>query len=246
MNKIKNIYISYWFNELDNNPSNKVFELEDEIKSIINEPLMYNDDKNNNNIAIPRIQGISNDKKYLFTMSLINAILSINITDNIDNDEAILLINNNIQLFYDILKRVYDIKIIYSSIKIELVDDTSKAKEKLIKTLKLSKKDYENMSLKRGFIKDNYYINYILDYGREYNFNFNTDKKVLEEDLFNKSMITSLEDATLNKELLLTVIEINDRYSYNINRNHETGKDDLRGMIIEIKEILNNELYNDI
>ena len=70
--------------------------------------------------------------------------------------------------------------------------------------------------------------------------------KLSEEDLFNKSMVTSLSDAQANKEYLLTVIEINDRYSYNIDRNHETGKDDLRGMIIEIKNILNNKLYEKI
>ncbi len=246
MNKIKNIYLSYWFNELENNPSSKVFELESEIKSIINEPIMYNEDNSHKNIAIPRIQGMSKDKKYLFTMSLINAILSININDNIDNDEAILLINNNIQLFYDILKKVYDIKILYSSIKIEMVNEEKTIKEKLIKNMNLSEKDYENLSFKRGFVKDNYYINYVLDYSCEYNFNFNTVDKPLEEDLFNKSMITSLEDAKLNKAYLLTVIEINDRYSYNINKLHETKKDDLRGMIIELKYILNNKLYDEL
>ena len=246
MNKIKNIYLSYWFNELDNNPSEKVFELESEIKSIINEPIMYNEDNSHKNIAIPRIQGMSKDKKYLFTMSLINAILSININEDLDNDEVILLINNNIQLFYDILKKVYDIKILYSSIKIEMVNEEKNIKEKLIKNMKLSEKDYENLSLKRGFVKDNYYINYILDYSCEYNFNFNTVEKPLEEDLFNKSMITSLEDAKLNKAYLLIVIEINDRYSYNTNRNHETKKDYLRGMIMELKNILNNRLYDEL
>ena len=58
MNKIKNIYISYWFKELDYNPSVHVNELEDEVKSIIDEPIMFNDNKLLNNIGIPRIQGI--------------------------------------------------------------------------------------------------------------------------------------------------------------------------------------------
>ena len=244
MNKIRNIYLSYWFKELDENPSSKVFSLEDEIKSIINEPLMYNEDKNNTNIIVPRIQGMSSDKKYLFTMSLINAILSINITDDIDEDEAVLLINNNIQLFYDIIKRVFDVKILYSSIKIEMINDDKNIKEEFVKNLKLSDKKYENLTLKQGFIKDDYYINYILEYSTEYNFNFNTGDKILEEDLFNRSMITSLSNATLNKEYLLTVVEINDRYSYNRDANHETSKDDLRGMIMELKEILNKKLYD--
>ncbi len=243
MNKIKNIYISYWFHELKENPSKKVFELEDEIKSIINEPIMYNEDNSHTNIAIPRIQGMSTDKKYLFTMSLINAMLSININEDIDIDEAILLINNNIQLFYDIIKRVFDIRIIYSSIKIEMINEDKKIKKEFINKLNLSKKDYENLTLKEGFIKDNYYINYILEYSTEYNFNFENVDKLNEADLFNKSMVTSLQDATLNKEFLFTVIEINDRYSYNKDPNYETSKDELRGMIMEIKEILNKELF---
>ncbi len=244
MNKIKNIYISYWFPELKDNPANKVYELEDEIKSIIKSPIMYNEDNSHTNMVIPRIQAISADKKYLFTMSLINAILSINITDDIDIDEAILLINNNIQLFYDILRKVYNIKFIYSSIKVEMINDDKKIKDKLIENLKLSSNNYEDLSLKRGFIKDNYYINYILEYSTEYNFNFNNTGNLIEEDLYNKSMITSLEDANLNREYLLTVVEINDRYSYNINKKHETKKDDLRGMIMELKEILYQEDYN--
>lgn len=242
MNKIKNIYISYWFKELDDNPSSKVFVLEEEIKSLINEPLMYNDENNHNNLIIPRIQGISSDKKYLFTMSLINAVLSINVLD-ISIDEAILLINNNIQLFYDIIKKVYGIKIIYSSIKVEMIDEDEKVKEEFINHLKLSGNNYENLTLKEGFIKDSYYINYILEYSTEYNFNFENVNKMSEDDLFNKSMVTSLANASLNKEYLLTVIEINDRYSYNQNPDYETCKDDLRGMIMELKEILNKELY---
>jgi hypothetical protein len=240
MNKIKNIYLSYWFSELKDNPSKKVFELEDEIRSIINEPLMYNEDDNHTNLIIPRIQGISTDKKYLFTVSYINAILSINV-DNISIDEAILLINNNIQLFYDIIKKIFGVKILYSSIKVEMIDENKKTKDKLIKALKLVDKKYENLTMKQGFIKDNYYINYIMEFSCEYNFNFK--EQYSEEDLFNKSMVTSLSEAKLNKEYLYTVIEINDRYSYNQDSNYETNKDELRGMIMELKEILTKELY---
>lgn len=243
MNKIRNIYISYWFHELDYNPSKKVYELEEEVRSIINEPLMFNEDNKRGNLIIPRVQGMSTDKKYLLTVSYINAVLSISV-DDIDIDEAILLINNNIQLFYDIIKRVYGVKIIYSSIKVEMIDDTKKAKKKLMDTLKITKKNLENFTIKQGFIKDNYYYNYILEYSTEYNFNFSNN--VSEEDLFNKSMITSLKDAEFNREYLFIVVEINDRYSYNLDPNYESCKDDLRGLIMELKEILTKELYWDI
>ena len=246
MNKIKNIYLSYWFNELNNNPADKVLELEEEVKSIIDEPIMYNDDKTHNNLALPRIQGMSKDKKYLFTMSLINAILSINLNEDKDDDEVVLLINNNIQLFYDILTKVYDIKVLYASIKIEMIDEDKKIKDKLTNNLKLSDDNYENINFKKGFIKGNYYINYVLDYSTEYNFNFNDIKNKTEEDLFNRSMITSISEASFSRKYLLTVVEINDRYSYNLDKNYVTKKDDLRGMIIELKDILNNHLYDNL
>ncbi len=245
MNKIKNIFLSYWYNELDFNPSNKVYELEDEIKSIIDTPIMYTDDKKLKNISIPRIQGISSDKRYLFTMSLINAFLSIHLNEGIDMDEAILLINNNMQLFYDVLKNIYDIHIVYSSVKVEMFDEDN-AKEKIVKLLNLSNDNYEDLSFKRGVIQDEYYINYVLAYSKEYNFSVKSSTDAVEQDLYDRSMITSLSEAKLNKEFLLTVVEINDRYAYNLNANHETKKDDIRGMVIELKEILKKEKYYEI
>ena len=246
MNKIKNIYISYWFRELNFNPALKVKILEKEIKSIIDNPIIYNTDDVLTNIAIPRIEGLSADKKYLFTMSLINAVLSININCFADNDEILLLINNNSQLFYDILKDVYNLHIIYTSVKIELIDDNKNIKEELTNLLNLSDNKYEDLIFKRGIIKDDYYINYHLSYSKEYNFDLKNDGKIIEQDLFDRSMLMSLQDAQFNKEFLLIIVEINDRYAYNINSKHETGKDDIRGMIIELKNVLNNELYKKI
>ena len=108
MSNIQNIYINYFFKELDYNPKEKVEELEKEVHAIIDKPLMFNEEPSNKLIGMPRIQGISSDKKYLFTMSLINASLSINVGD-ISYDDAILLINEKVQLLYDILKEVYNL-----------------------------------------------------------------------------------------------------------------------------------------
>lgn len=243
MDKIKNIYISYWFHELDFNPSNKIDSLEKEIASIIDTPIIYNTDNNLKNIGIPRIEGLSSDKKYLFTMSLVNAFLSININEDIDNDEVLLLINHHSQLFYDILKNVYNIDIIYTSFKLEFINEDKEIKDKLIKLLHLSNNYYEDLSFKRGMIKDDYYLNYLLTYSKEYNFNVKNDGDVTSQDLFDRSMITSLSDAKFNREFLLTVIEINDRYAYNVDSSHRTEKEDIRGMILELKEILNKELF---
>ena len=242
MNKIKNICLSYWFSEINYNPALKINLLEEEVKSILDDRVMFNDNKLLNNISIPRIQGTSHDKKYFFTMSLVNCFLIINV-DDISYDDVILLINNNVQLFYDILKKIYDVKILYSSIKLDLIDDSNNSKQKLIKLLDLSKANYEDLAFKRGIVKDDYYINYDFCYSKEYNFNVIKMDDTTEQDLFDRSMITSLSEAKLNKEHLLIVVEINDRYAYNKDRNYESSKDSIRGMIIELKDILNKELY---
>ncbi len=242
-NRIQNINISYWFKELDYNPNNKINELTNEIKSIIDTPLFYNKEKEGRFISMPRIEGISKDKKYTFNMSLINANLFIN-TDFLSIDDVILLINEKVQVIFDILKEVYNLDIIYSSIKLQMVNDNN---IKFIKDkLNLKDNNYEDLSFRRGFIKDEYYINYIINTGKEYNFNILKNDNMIEQDMFDRTLLISLSDAKLNKEFTSIIIEINDRYSYNKNKDYRTTKDIIRGMILELKNILNKELYNEI
>ena len=242
MQKIKNIILSYWYPKMDYNPKDKVMELQKELDSVFDNPLMYNEEDATKLYSMPRIQVLTNDKKKLFQMSLINTNVIINV-DDIDFDEGILLINNNMQLFYDVLKEVFDLKFIYTSVKVEIMEEISNSASFLAKKFNLDN-DYEDFSIKRGFIKDNYYINYILNSGREYNFNIDNPNGMMEQDIMDKTMTLSLSDAKLNKEFIMSIVEINDRYAYNVDASHETSKEDIRGMVIELKKILNEELYN--
>ena len=242
MEQIKNIIISYWFKELSFNPKDKIDELDQEIGSVFNNSFMFNDENINHLISMPRIQVMDNDKNYLFQMSLINAVLTINV-NNMDIDEVILLINNNAQLFFDAIKNVYDTRIFYTSIKIEMIEEIKNSINVISKLFDLAD-NYEDLSIKRGFIKDNYYINYILNSGHEYNFNVKKDEHSLEQDVFDRTLITSLSQATLNKEFILKIIEVNDRYAFNQDANYLSSKDSIRGMIIELKDSLENKLYN--
>ncbi len=240
--KIHNILISYWFKKLDYNPKEKISNLSDSIRSVIDTDLLFNNENPTRLIGMPRIEGISSDKKSFFSMSLINATLRLEVKEK-DDDEIILLTNNYVQLFYDILKDVYDIDILYTSIKLDVILATDKPIDFLADTFNLSKNNYEDLSFKRGFIKDGYYINYILNSGKEYNFNVQKNDNSLDQDLFDQTLTISISEASLVKDYILAVIEINDRYSYNKNKDYRTKKDSLRGMIMEIKEILNNEKY---
>ena len=244
-NEIQSVLISYWFKKIDYNPKEKIDSLTDSVKSVIDTPLIYNNENAKRLFSMPRIEGISSDKKVLFSMSLINATVRYDIKGMQDNDEVMLLINNYSQLFYDILKDVYNLDILYTSIKIELTINDINAIEFLSSKYHLSDRNYEDLSFKRGFIKDNYYINYVQNSSREYNFNIARNESNIEQDLYDQTLLISIMDAHLNKEYLMSIIEINDRFSYNIDREYRTKKDAIRGMILELKEILKDKRYLD-
>ena len=243
---IQNFVISYWFKKLSYNPKEKIDNLADSIKTIIDTPLLYNNEDVKRMIGMPRIEGISENKESFFSMSLINATLRCEIRNPLDEDEIVLMINNYSQLFYDVLKDIYDIDIIYTSIKLDVVIDNDNTIDFLANKFKLQEESYEDLSLKRGFIKDNYYINYILNSGKEYNFNVQKNDKSIDQDLFDQTMTISISEANLIKEYILAVIEVNDRYTFNQDANHRTKKDDIRGMILEIKDILKKDKYLEI
>ena len=244
MDKIKNILISYWFSKIDYNHKEKVEELENELGNTFDTPFMYNEEVATHLFSMPRIQVMTQNKSLLFQMSLINASVIINV-DNLDNDDVILLINNYAQLFYDALKEVYDLKFLYTSIKLEMDKETKDSSKYIGDILKIDE-SYEDVSFKRGLIKDDYYINYILNSGREYDFKFTREENVLEQDMFDQTMITPLKDAHKKREFVQMFVEINDRYAFNTIDEYSSGKDSIRGMIIELKEIINKKLYNEI
>ena len=239
---IKKIEISFWFDELSFHPKNKINELQEELKSIIDTPLLYSDEDINHYIAMPRIQGMSSNKCFSFHMSLINCYLAININSK-DIDEIILLVNNNIQYLYDIVTKVFEIQIRYTSLKVEIMEELDDALLVLSKRFGFDDK-MEDFSMRKGFIKDDYYINILLNSGKEYNYNIEKKEQYTEQDIFDKTMITSLQNAHKNKEFINEFIEINDRNAFNKDANYFSKKEVIRGMIIELKDILNNKKYD--
>lgn len=244
-NKVYNVIISYWYKELLLNPISKVGELENSLKSIFINPFLVNNNLElGTNISIPRIQAMTEDKTMLFTMSLVNANLSIHIKDDMDYDEVVLLVNENIQLFYDVLKEIYNVEIIYSSIKVELSKEDTDACNYLANKLGLINNEYEDLSFKKVIRKDDYYISYFINTGKEINFNIELKNNVRpsQNDMLDRSMLISLKNANINKYLLTTVIEINDRLAYNLDDEYMTTKESIRGMIGELKSVLNKDI----
>jgi len=244
-NKTRNIIIGYWYKELELNPISKINDLENNLKNIFQDPFLVNNNLElGKNISVPRIQAINEDKTILFSMSLMNANFSIKLPNELDNDEIVLMVNENIQLFYDLLKEIYDVKILYTSIKIEINEENENACDTLVNKFKMEKGEYEDFSIKKVIRKDDiYYISQVVNTGKEINFNIEVKNgiKPSQNDIFDRSMLISLQKANVVKNVINTVIEVNDRLAFNNDANYLTTKENIRGMISEFKEILNNQ-----
>jgi len=243
--KINNITINFWYKELLENPSNKVLDLESNLNSLLHNHFMYSEMPVGENIDIPRVQCISEDKKMFFTMSLVSSALRIDI-DDMDNDDVVLLVNENMQLIYDVLKELYNIEIVYSSIKLEAKSSNSKLKDKMIKKFSLDKEVYEDLSIKRVYRKeDTYYECIVLSTSKEINYDISVPVPVQEpkeNDLFSRSMIISTSEAKVGKEFITVNYEINDRLAFNLDKEYLSTKESIRGLIIEFKDFVNKRL----
>ena len=241
--KINSITINFWYKELLDSPSNKVFELEDNLNSLLHNHFMYSDMPSKENIDIPRVQCISDDKKIYFTMSLVSATLTINVSE-MDKDDIVLFVNENIQLLYDVLKDLYNIEIIYSSIKLEATKQDNKVIDKLVNKLSLSKDDYEDLSFKEvKKVDDTYYECVVLNSSKEINFDIQVPvENPKENDLYTRSMLISTSEAKVGKVLLTVNYEINDRLSYNNDKDYLSTKESIRGLIIELKDFVEKRL----
>jgi len=244
-NKVNKVIISYWYKELMTNPIGKIEELENSLNKMFNRPFMVNNMEVGYNLSIPRIQALNSDKTMLFTMSLVNANLSVHYNEEVSYDDIILMINENTQLFYDLLKEIYDVEIVYTSIKMELMKEDENPCLYLKDKLNLEDMEYEDLSFKKVICKDDtYYINYMFNTGKEINFNIGVkgSQKPSQNDMFDRSMLISLSDADVTKRTFNTVVEVNDRLAFNSDGTYLTTKENIRGMISEVKDILNKRV----
>ncbi len=241
--KINSITINFWYKELMENPCNKVLELESDLMSLLHNNFMYTEMPPKENIDIPRIQCISKDKRIYFTMSLVSCNLKIDVTD-MDKDDIVMFVNENMQLLYDELKELYGIEVLYSSIKLDAKKTDAKLKNKLIEKFSLEEKEYEDLSIKRVYRVDNSYYECIaFNTSKEINYDINVPvENPRQNDLYSRSMLISTSDAKVGKEFLTIGYEINDRLSFNLDKEYISTKESIRGLIIEFKDFVNNRL----
>ena len=243
--KFKQAVITYWFCELEYNPISKVGELESNLGSFFKSPFLINEQEPFINIGMPRIiaNGINNDIN--FSMSLVNMNLNINLMNFNDIDDIVLKINELSQTLYDVLSDVYDLKILYASIKIE-VSENIRDKFKIQKEYLLNNEfEYEDFLIKTSFGKDNkYYINNTVTISKEVKIDIKMPNKALpnEADMLTRSMLVSLDGNNSCVDVKNKVNEINNRLSYNLDKNFYVSKDELRDLLFEFKMLINHEL----
>ena len=236
----KQAFITFWFKELDYNPICKVGELEERLQGQFKVPFLINDCEPFINIALPRIVANSLNNSCFFNMTLVNANLNILFKEE-DKEQVMLIINEKMQLFFDILMEVFDLKIIYSSIKIEYSEKIDNvldyAKEVLIENDSL----LEDLMVKTSVRRDEkYYINYIVNTTKEVNVNIKLPSKIkpLESDMMARSMLVSLQDGEIIGDIKNHVLEINNRLLYNNDHNYLVNKDSIRDLLYEFKNLL--------
>lgn len=241
---LKQAIISFWFKELEYNPICKVGELESHLKGDFKEPFLINEQEPFINIGLPRIAAKSDNMQCVFNMTLVNANLNIAF-NNEDKDQAILLINEKLQLVYDALKEVYDLKIVYASIKVEysekIEDSTSFVKSILAKP----NDELEDFMLKTSIKKDDkYYINHVITTTKEINVDLKLPSNIKpnDSDMMMRSMLVSLKNGKIIGDIKNIVLEINNRLAYNLNPEYLVLKDDIRDLLFEFKKLINNEI----
>lgn len=236
--KYKHLNISLWFKELFINPGDKVLDLEESLNGYFNPPFMYEKETKNINIQQPRVIGINKEENKTFTMSLISASMDFNFDlDNID--DLMLILNENIQVLYDTIVNNFETEILYSSIKVEMIE-VVEDKYEYIKELIKDKKEIDDFLLKRGYSKDKYYINLTDAVNTELNYNINIPEGLVpnEQDMLARSMLISLSEAKIGNDIHGISFEMNNRYAYNKDKEFRINKDEIREFIYDVKQEL--------
>ena len=240
--EIKQAVISFWYKELEYNPMCKVGELENSLASYFPGPFLINEQEPFVNISMPRIIARANNEIFhsVFNMTLVNANLNIGF-NNGEKDDIVLKINEMMQGMYDVLKEIYDISVVYSSIKLEIIERIEETLDVQKELLADTNHNLEDFMVKRSLLKDNkYYLNEITTVTKEVKVDIKVPKNVKpnEGDMMARSMLISLKDSKVIGNIKNTILEINDRLAYNNDPTYLVDKDSLRNLLFEFKLLL--------
>ena len=236
---IEKVVLTFWFKELIKSPIDKISELENTIGSFYKKPFLVSKMEPLINLNIPRIvtESIDTEKSLItFNMTLCNISLIID-NKSLDKDELMMLVNEQFQLIYGELKRIYELDIIYCSAKLVYNEKiTEKERKELFKELNISN-EIEDFEIKKGNKKDNeFYINRTDILSREIKVDLQVpNKEITPEDMHIRAMLVSTQDSILGDNIHTIEYEVNDRLKYNINKDYRVTSDDIRNLLFEFR-----------
>lgn len=240
MMKIKDSTITFWFQKQPN-PKAYVDKFNENLKehffdfNIISVPA-------NIDPAIPRLVAVSSSNHSNIEISLINARLRTNFDENYSSDLNLCIkyLKERALKLFEALK-VCDIAIVYSAIFINLEKQEDKAVEKIenqfLKTQDI--KEIDEIGIRFSKIVDNKFYS---------NISFNNSKQIKIEKIFENNKpeiiipLISLNEASKIDNYLNVSLEVNDKYSFNLDTNYSTNRKELEKMFDLITAQLGKEI----
>lgn len=188
---------------------------------------------------IPRIIAKSTEDAGQLSISLNNISLSIAFNEALEKDwnKCREYLDSKMKIFLDFLKGFGDEKIEYAGVVTNVLFEeyNCNATKELAGNL-LQGDDYSklyDLSVRYTFVEDNqYYINIQLQNNRFFSNNPNLDQA------------GAFNDKNLSGEGITAIIDINDRYSFNVNDSYKSNLDVVDIIEAKLENVLNSKLIN--
>lgn len=225
--------ITFWFNIVNNHT-----EFLDDLRESLKDEFSNYEIKNiTNNLFMPVIIAINNEKRTNLSISQINMQYNM---DKITLDEINIFKNKALTLF-ELLKD-NDVEILHTSIYTNLEIDDKESLKTITKNIinkKLYNEDLIDVSLKFGKKHEDLFYKIINLLNKKH---IKLPRKT--DDLGNEIPLPliSWNDATIEKEIIDIIYEINDKYLYDYTKNYHTTEFYLNKMLY----ILENDIQSDI
>lgn len=241
--KIRNIIITLWFEKYSN--MKEIFE---KLNSGLNEYFpAFNMTNLPSNVdpIIPRITARSRSGHSIFNLSNINMQLTTNYDDkfNEDFESCLNYINERTKKIYNIMTE-NNFKILYSAILVNLDKDVENPIEEIKSNLlsnNLSNNNFSEVGMRSSMkINNQFYKIITLSNSKDF-----TMKKEIKPGTFEIIMpLISLDDAELTREYISINYELNDKYSFDQDKQYKNNENVINDMFNIVKEDLEKNIDN--
>lgn len=239
--KIRSIIVTLWFEKYNN-----IREIFDKFNNELNEYFPAFNLTNlpaNVDPMIPRMSARSRSGHSMINLSNINMQLITNYDEKFNEDfkSCLEYIEKRIKKIYSVMIQS-DFKILYSAILVNLDKDVDHPIEEIKNNLfnnNLSNNNFSEIGVKSSMVvNDKFYKIIVLNNSKEF-----TIKKEIKPGNFEIIMpLISLADAELVKEYISINYELNDKFSFDKNKEYNNSEKVINEMFNILKEDLNKNI----